>query len=119
MLKTLPVLIFMMALQTHAAPKFNCTAEVFESLSDGSVRTKKVPLKVENESVTRITLSADLDGRGFTFSGEKEGPYFVTISEEPDYTKGSMTTANFSKEGRLQLSVVNQSLVHKLECFKN
>lgn len=60
--------------------------------------------------------------------GTKNGPYLVTclhngvtaegFTDEPDYTKGSLTTASFSPEGRLQLSVVVKTLVHKLECFK-
>jgi hypothetical protein len=101
------------------AENIKCTAEVFESLSDGSMREASVPLIVEKESAKNITLTADLDGKGFTFSGDKEnGPYLVSITDEPDYTKGSLTTASFSPEGRLQLSVVVQTLVHKLECFK-
>ena len=60
--------------------------------------------------------------------GTKNGPYLVTclricitdvgFTDEPDDTKGSLTTANFSPEGRLQLSVVVETLVHKLKYFK-
>lgn len=101
------------------AAKFECTAHVFDTFADGTVRAESVPLTIEKESARDITLTADLDGKGFTFSGEKEnGPYLVSITDEPDYTKGSLTTASFSPEGRLQLSVVVKTLVHKLECFK-
>jgi hypothetical protein len=101
------------------AAQITCSAQVFESLADGSMRVAEVPLTVETETAKNITLTADLDGKGFTFSGDKEnGPYLVSITDEPDYTKGSLTTASFSLDGRLQLSVVVKTLVHKLECFK-
>lgn len=99
------------------AAEIRCTAQVFESFPDGTVRNEKVPLTVENENALHLTLSVDFDGKAFTLSGPKAGPYFVSITEEPDYTRGSLTTAAFSQEGRLQLSVVNQRRTHKLECF--
>lgn len=100
-----------------AAAEIRCTAQVFESFPDGTVRNETVPLAVENENALHLTLSVDFDGKAFTLSGPKAGPYFVSITEEPDYTRGSLTTAAFSQEGRLQLSVVNQRRTHKLECF--
>ncbi|KYG63245.1 hypothetical protein AZI85_04200 [Bdellovibrio bacteriovorus] len=114
------VLFFFLPVSAFAiSEKIECTAQVFESFPDGTARRESAPLTVETESVRHIALSASLDGRAFVLSGDKEsGPYFVSITEEPDYTKGSLTTAEFSKEGRLQLSVVQGRLTHKLECFK-
>lgn len=115
------LLTFILLFSSYSvASSFSCTAEVFESFDDGTSRHEKVPLNVESENSAHISLSADLDGRGFTLSGNKnEGPYFASITQEPDYTKGSLTTADFSKEGRLQISTVQGRLVHKLECFKS
>ena len=119
-LKGFFVLISTLVFSSAFAAKIECTAQVFESLPNGSNRHMSVPLTVEKETAQSITLTADLDGKGFTLSGDKEnGPYLVSITDEPDYTKGSLTTASFSPEGRLQLSVVVQTLVHKLECFKS
>ena len=106
-------------LPTAHAQSIQCTAQVFESFPDGSTRQEKKSLTVETENPIHISLSTDLDGRGFTLSGNKDrGPYFISITEEPDYTKGTISTAEFSKEGRLQISTVDGRLVHKLECFK-
>ncbi|KYG69360.1 hypothetical protein AZI87_09230 [Bdellovibrio bacteriovorus] len=114
------VFLFLLpALSFAASEKIECTAQVFESFPDGTARRESVPLTIETESAYHMALSASLDGRAFVLSGDKsKGPYFVSITEEPDYTKGSLTTAEFSKEGRLQLSVVQGRLTHKLECFK-
>lgn len=119
-MRLLLLLSTFLVFQTSLAANIECTAQVFETLSDGTVRNEKVPLKIETENSAHLSLSADLDGRGFTFSGNKnEGPYFISITQEPDYTKGSLTTAEFSKEGRLQISTVDGQLVHKLECFRS
>ncbi|QLY25759.1 hypothetical protein [Bdellovibrio sp. KM01] len=96
-----------------------CTAQVYESFSDGSSRQNKVPMAVEVENAAHIVLSADLEERAFILNGPKEGPFRISIIEAPNYTKGSVSTADFSKDGRLQLSTVNGPLIYKLECFKN
>ncbi|WPU65911.1 hypothetical protein [Peredibacter starrii] len=113
------LLAFSFIVSTAQAQSISCTAQVFESFPDGSTRQERKELTVETENPVHISLSTDLDGRGFTLSGNKEyGPYFISITEEPDYTKGSLSTAEFSKDGRLQISIVDGRLVHKLECFK-
>lgn len=108
-----------LVIATAQAQSIECTAQVFESFPDGSARQEKKALTVETENPVHISLTTDLDGRGFTLSGnKKDGPYFASITEEPDYTRGSISTAEFSKDGRLQISTVDGRLVHKLECFK-
>lgn len=118
-MRLLTLLTLSLIVSTAHAQSISCTAQVFESFPDGTTRQEKKPLVVETENPVHISLTADLDGRGFTLSGnKKDGPYFASITEEPDYTKGSLTTAEFSKEGRLQISTVDGRLVHKLECFR-
>lgn len=113
------ILALSLVVSAAKAQSISCTAQVFESFPDGSSRQEKKVLTVETENPVHISLTADLDGRGFTLSGnKKDGPYFISITEEPDYTKGSISTAAFSKDGRLQISTVDGTLVHKLECYK-
>ncbi|WP_413558970.1 hypothetical protein [Bdellovibrio sp. HCB209] len=106
------------ATKNASEKQFSCTAEVFESFDDGSVRVEKIPLTVEMNNPARIIIAGDLDNRAFTLNGPKEGPYLISITEGPEYNKGSISTAEFSAEGRLQLSTVKGPLVHKIECFR-
>jgi len=115
-MKWIFVLLF---IPSFSQAQFDCTAQVFEALPNGKARQEVVQMTPEYESEHRIVLSAELDGRAYTFNGpKKSGPYLVSITEAPDYTKGSLTTSDFSPEGRLQISVVNGQLVHKLECYR-
>ncbi len=95
-----------------------CSAQVYESFDDGGSRQNKIPMTIEIENAAHIVLSADLENHAFILNGPKEGPFRISIVDAPNYTKGSVSTADFSKDGRLQLSTVNGPLVYKLECFK-
>jgi hypothetical protein len=101
-----------------ANSSIECTAQVFESFDDGSSRHNQLPMTVEVENAAHLVLSADLEEHAFILNGPKEGPFRISIVDAPNYTKGSVSTADFSKDGRLQLSTVNGTLVYKLECFK-
>lgn len=96
-----------------------CTAKYFEVLPDGSAKRAESVLKVLEESSAHLLLETELEGRGYVFNGPKsDGPYLVTISKAPDYTTGSNATTEFSEQGRLQISVVEGPIVHKLECYR-
>lgn len=119
-MKVFGLLFLLFPFLAHAENNQNieCTAEVYESFDDGTARHEKIPLTVEIENAAHLVLSVDLDKRAFILNGPKSGPFRLSIVDAPDYQKGAVTTADFSKDGRLQLSTVNGPLVHKLECFK-
>jgi hypothetical protein len=98
--------------------KIKCTAEVSEILNTNERITKTAELDVIDESELYISLSIDLGGKNFSFSGnKKDNIFYVSITELPNYDQGALTTSAFSIDGRLQLSLVNKNVVHKLECF--
>lgn len=103
-----------------AQARIACTASVLEFFADGTSRRESAELKVDLETVKDISMSAELDGRAFVFNGSKEdNTYLVSITWGPDYRTGALTTASFNPAGRLQISMVDNGLVHKLECFNN
>jgi hypothetical protein len=119
-MKALAILVLLFPFISRAADtqSIECTAQVYESFDDGTSRHEKVPLTVEIENAAHLVLSADLDKHAFILNGPKSGPFRLSIVDAPDYQKGALTTADFSKDGRLQLSTVNGPLIYKLECFK-
>ncbi|KYG63151.1 hypothetical protein AZI86_15705 [Bdellovibrio bacteriovorus] len=117
------ILVFILPGVLMAAPisaeNVKCTAKYFEVLPDGNARKAESVLKVTDDSTAHLLLETELEGRGYVFNGpKKNGPYMLTISKAPDYTFGSNTTGEFSAEGRLQVSVVEGNIVHKLECYR-
>ena len=112
------VLLFPFVSYAENTHGIECTAQVYESFENGSARHEKVPLEIEIDNAAHLVLSVDLDKHGFVLNGPKSGPYRLSIVDAPDYQKGALTTADFSKDGRLQISTVNGPLVYKLECFK-
>ncbi len=103
-----------------SSEKIICTAKYLEFLNDGSTISEIVALESLESSEYYIQLSADLRGKNFSLSGDiKQNTFYVSITDLPDYTQGSITTAAFSNDHRLQLSIVNKNTVYKLECFKN
>ena len=103
-----------------SSEKINCIAQYLEFLNDGSTISESVPLESLESSEFYIQLSADLRGKNFSLSGDvKQNTFYVSITDLPDHTAGSLTSASFSDDHRLQLSVVNKNKVYKLECFKN
>jgi hypothetical protein len=101
-----------------AEPQIKCTAEASEILSSGQLKSESKPLDTVDESKFYISLSTDLQGKNFSLSGSKtDGIFYVSITDLPDHTSGSMTTASFGSDSRVQISIVNKNMIYKLECF--
>lgn len=112
-------IMFLSLLTSAAQAAIECKATVTEILADGTQRREEAVLKTEVDNGHDIILSAELDGRAFVLSGNHEDQvYMLSITWGPDFRIGSLTTGSFSPKGRLQISTVNNSLVHKVECFK-
>lgn len=120
-LKTvLPILVFSFSTITFSAETISCTAQYLEFLTDGTTISEQVPLNIIESTEYYIQLSTDLKQKNFSFSGDlKQNTFYVSITDVPDHTRGSITTAAFSNDHRLQLSIVNENTVYKLECFRN
>jgi hypothetical protein len=98
--------------------QISCTAEASEILTNGQRVSETLQLDIIDQSEIYISLSVDLKGFNFSFSGDKKGnSFYVSITQLPNYDQGALTTTAFSADGRLQLSIVNKEVVHKLECF--
>jgi hypothetical protein len=111
-------LISSTALATNS--KIICTAEKSQIVSAGELVSEKKDLSIVDESNFYILLSTDLGEKNFSFSGDLQtGIFYLSIADLPELTRGVMTTASFSKDARLQLSIVDQSTVFKLECTQN
>ncbi|MNK51246.1 hypothetical protein D3C87_701440 [compost metagenome] len=103
-----------------AQAKIECKATVTEFLADGSKRYEEKALTTDLENDVNIILSADLDGRSFVLSGNKpDNTYFLSITWGEGYRQGTLATAAFSPAGRMQVSMVDNSLIYKVECFNN
>ncbi len=114
------ILTILISNVSMSSEKINCTAQYLEFLNDGSTISEYVPLESLESSEFYIQLSADLREKNFSISGDiKQNTFYVSITDLPDYTQGSITTTSFSNDHRLQLSIVNKNKVYKLECFKN
>ncbi len=113
------ILIFSFSSFAFSKETINCTAQYLELLKDGSTISEQVQLDIIESSEFYIQLSADLKEKNFSFSGDlNQNTFFVSITDLPDHTVGSLMTASFSDDHRLQLSIVNKNAVYKLECFK-
>lgn len=114
------ILIFSLSSIAFSAETIDCKAQYLEFLENGTTISEQVPLDIIESTEHYIQLSADLRVKNFSFSGDlKQNTFYVSITDLPDHTAGSLTTASFSNDHRLQLSIVNENIVYKLECFKN
>lgn len=112
-------MLFFSLMTGVAQAAVECKASVTETFADGTQRREEAVLKTEVDNGHDIILSAELDGRAFVLSGNHSDEiYMLSITWGPDYRIGSLTTGSFSPKGRLQISMVDNALVHKVECFK-
>jgi len=86
-------------------------------ISDGGTEQTKVALDTVVNTNGVVVLEGKIDNRSFSVSsGAFPGSYLVSITLAPEHTHGVIATTQMTQEGRLQISTVEGSLVHKLEC---
>jgi hypothetical protein len=113
------ILIFSFSSVAFSAEEIHCTAQYLEFSNNGTTISEQVPLDIIESTEHYIQLSTDLRLKNFSFSGDlKQNIFYVSITDLPNHAAGSLTTASFSNDDRLQLSIVNENIVYKLECFK-
>lgn len=94
-----------------------CTAYMREVTPQRQQIEMREILKPVWESGKAFVLEASIKDRAYSVSTSGDPlSYLLTISKGPDYLEGVNATAVPNQEGRMQVSTIEQSQVHKLEC---
>lgn len=75
-------------------------------------------LKVADSGAGGARYEAELRGKYFSVTADRDGDLLVQITTAPDYTRGSVSKGQLDTLGRYSLSEVDGVTVHRLECRK-
>jgi hypothetical protein len=101
-----------------AAPDLSCQA-IYRTLDEAQRGIEEITdLKAVQVGAGASRYEADLRGKYFSVTADRDGDLLVQITTAPDYTKGSVSKGQLDSLGRYSLSEVDGVTVHRLECRK-
>ncbi|MCO5142255.1 MAG: hypothetical protein M9962_04100 [Oligoflexia bacterium] len=81
------------------------------------VQTKEIPIVLVAGNMVRYQV--DLEGKSFSILEDVvSGELLAQLTLAPDYTKGSVVRGSVDATGRFNLSEVDGTILHKMECKK-
>lgn len=116
-------LIFFAALMSANAMAevgdITCIAKQFTVTDKGMKDEVEKKLDVEMKAGSAVRLSIDIGDRYFVLAGDNAtGDYLLTQAWGEGYRHGINATGSFTSSGRMQISLVEETRVFKLECNK-
>lgn len=103
---------------TFAASDLSCQA-IYRTLDESQRSIEEtVAMKVAQAGAGATRYEAELRGKYFSVTADRDGDLLVQITTAPDYTKGSVSKGRLDSLGRYSLSEVDGATVHRLECRK-